>query len=104
MSLQIAYLENLPNEILNIIVEYLRKPEIKRVSSVNKRMRDISHPFLFRNFRFTFSKKGLNQLKEILNSKVSYYIISIQYVVPELLNPSDNSHNDWFRFRILTHI
>lgn len=94
IALQITYLENLPNEILNIIVEYLRKPEIKRVSSVNKRIRDISRPFLFRNFRFTFSKKGFNRLKEVLNSLVSCYIISIQYVVPELLNPSNNSHND----------
>lgn len=50
MVLQLVCLENLPNEMLNNIVEYLGKREIKCLSSVNKRLRDMSQPFLFRNF------------------------------------------------------
>lgn len=94
MTLQHVYLENLPNEILNSIVEYLGRREIKRFSSANKRMRDISLPFLFRNLRFTFSKKGFDKLENILKSQLSNYIVSVQYVVPELLNPGKNSSSN----------
>lgn len=90
--LQLIYLENLPNEILHKIVEYLGKREVKCLSSVNKRMRDISQPFLFRNLQFSFTQNGFNKLERVLNSQVSHHIVSIQYVVPELLSPGENSH------------
>jgi hypothetical protein len=87
-----AYLVNLPNELLCKIVECLVKWEVKHFSLVNRRMRDVSLPFLYRNFRFTFSKKGLDRLEGFLRSNLCHHVVSIQYVVPELLNPGESSH------------
>jgi hypothetical protein len=88
-----AYLENLPNELLCKIVEYLVKWEIKHFSLVNRRMRDVSLPFLYRSFQFTFSRKGLDKREEFLRSNICHQVVSIQYVVPELLNPGESSHH-----------
>lgn len=88
-----VYLESLPNELLCKIVEYLVKWEIKHFSLANRRMRDVSLPFLYRTFRFTFSKNGLDRLEEFLRSNLYHHVVSIQYVVPELLNPGESSHH-----------
>lgn len=88
-----AYLENLPNELVCKIVEYLVKWEIKYFSLVNRRMRDVSLPFLYRSFQFKFSKKGLDKLERLLRSSICHHVVSIQYVVPQLLNPGESSHH-----------
>lgn len=84
---QSIQLEILPPEILYKIVDYLHGWELKSLSSVNKWMRDICLPSLFRKVSFEFSKDGFDGLEELLQSHLCSYVASFQYVVPQLLKP-----------------
>lgn len=82
-------LQFLPTEILYKIVEYLHSQEIKPLLYINRRMRDVCLLTLFRKVRFGFSDNGFDGLEGLLQSSHLYpYIVSFQYVVPQLLKPS----------------
>jgi hypothetical protein len=80
-------LEILPTEILYEIVDYLHGWELKGLSCVNKWMRGICLPSLFRKVSFEFSEDGFYGLEELLQSHLCSYVASFRYVVPQLLKP-----------------
>ncbi|KAJ5183278.1 hypothetical protein N7492_000894 [Penicillium capsulatum] len=87
MSLPSAFLEFFPTEILYSIVKYLYFWEVKSLSCVSRRMRDVCVPTLFRNISFEFSDAGFDVLESLLQSQLRQYVASIEYVVPKLLKP-----------------
>ena len=82
---QLIRLEFLPTEILYKIVEYLHGWQVKGLSCVNRRIRDVCLPSLFRKVSFEFSEDGFDGLAGLLQSHLCPFIVSFQYIVPQLL-------------------
>jgi hypothetical protein len=92
-------MELLPTEILFGIVKCLDNQQIKQLSVVSSRMRDICLPVLFHKISIEFSNEGLDLLESILKSSLNRYIVSFEYVVPMLLNPGKDpsANHAWKR-------
>ncbi|KAJ5976625.1 hypothetical protein N7481_010332 [Penicillium waksmanii] len=97
---QPAWLELLPSEILGVVVKCLFTNDMKHLSCVSKRLRDVSIPYLFRGVRFSFSDSGLLGLRRLMLSGVRQYVVSFTYVIPELLRP-ETTDFEYFRRSIL---
>lgn len=82
-----ARLDLLPTPILCMIVEMLFPEAIDSVSCVNKQLREICVPYLFRKVKFEFSKAGFDSLRSLSDSALRQYVSSLTYVVPLLLDP-----------------
>lgn len=83
-------LELLPTEILYGIVKCLDNRAIKRLSCISRRMRDVCLPSLFRKVSIEYSHVGFDVLENLLQSHLHQYIVTFQYVVPELLKPGES--------------
>lgn len=80
-------LDNLPLEIIYLILGSLSMEELKSFSYVNKHLREASLPSLFRELTINFSKSGFEKLKGISNSEVRVHVVSLKYIAPDLINP-----------------
>jgi hypothetical protein len=78
-------LELLPTEIIWMVVCHLSHNEVKRLSLTCKRLRSACLPYLFRRVGFDFSEKGLGALESLLHSSLKQHVVSLHWVVPELL-------------------
>jgi hypothetical protein len=78
-------LETLPTEIFRIILDFLRRSDVKDLSRASKRLREACLPSLFRRVEFQFSEAGFDELKSLLKSDARNHIVSFTYAVPELL-------------------
>lgn len=87
---QLNGLQMLPTEIFFGVAKYLDKRNLKKLSCVNRRVRDACLPFLFRKVSIEFSNAGFDLLESLLKSHLHRYIASFQYIVPELLKPGEN--------------
>ncbi|KAJ5100794.1 hypothetical protein N7456_006846, partial [Penicillium angulare] len=95
-----AELEPLPTEILFMIVQHLFIRDVKCLSCVNQRMRMICLPVLFNKVRFAFSDFGLDGLRRLALSDARQYVVSLTYVIPELLR-AELMDLEFFRHNIL---
>jgi hypothetical protein len=68
-------------------VGYINGRHLRSLSCVSKWIRSICTPSLFQNVSFEFSEEGFDGLEELLQSRLCSYVISFQYVVPQLLRP-----------------
>jgi len=82
-----ARLDMLPLEIIFAIIDLLSMKDVMNLSQVNKYLRGSSLPYLFRRIAITFSLDGFKQLKEISESPIRLHVVSLKYVVPELIEP-----------------
>lgn len=73
-------LDNLPLEIIYLILGSLSMEELKSFSYVNKHLREASLPSLFRELTINFSKSGFEKLKGISNSEVRVHVVSLKYI------------------------
>ncbi|KAJ5249526.1 hypothetical protein N7524_011842 [Penicillium chrysogenum] len=94
-------MELLSTEILFGIVNCLDNQQIKQLSLVSRRMRDVCLPVLFHKISIEFSNDGFDLLESILKSSLRRHIISFEYVAPMLLNPEIREY-DVFKTEILT--
>jgi hypothetical protein len=78
-------LDCLPIEVVQLVIHHLSSWETKELSRVNRRLRSICIPLIFRSVRFEFSRNSLRDLKELFTSNLRHHVISFTYVVPELL-------------------
>ncbi|PLB49079.1 hypothetical protein P170DRAFT_174660 [Aspergillus steynii IBT 23096] len=95
-----ARFELLPTELLYEIITRLSSRDVKRLSSVSERLRKVCLPYLFRNVSFEFSRSGFISLQRLLLSNLRWYVVSLTYVVPELLQ-SEIMDFRFFRNNIL---
>lgn len=77
--------DRLPVEIILLVARFLSSHEVNQWSQVNKSMRIICEPLIFRSVRVEFSCKSLQRLKTFANSELRRHVQSLTYVVPELL-------------------
>ncbi|KAL4948723.1 hypothetical protein BDW69DRAFT_198676 [Aspergillus filifer] len=90
-------LDNLPIELLEIIVSFIPgKASLKSLSSVSSLFRQLCTPILFKFLSSGFSTQGLNHLLEISNSQLARYVQVIYYEAPALVDPLAG---DWDTFR-----
>lgn len=82
-------LDFLPSDLLCRVVGFLPAWEIEKFSCVNKRLREVSLPVLFRAVRFEYSKASLNGLKRLSNSDIRQQVVSLTYIAPEILKPGE---------------
>lgn len=82
-----ARLDTLPLEIIFAIIELLSTKDVMHLSQANKYLRGSSLPYVFRKIAITFSLDGFEQLKEISESPIHLHVVSLKYVVPELIDP-----------------
>ncbi|PGG99691.1 hypothetical protein AJ80_09305 [Polytolypa hystricis UAMH7299] len=59
--------------------------EMKPLSRVSKRLREVCLPFLFRRVEFWFSEAGFHELENLITSDICHHVVSLAYIVPELL-------------------
>lgn len=76
----------LPTELTTIVTDCLCNKDVKNLSLVCRKLREISLSRIFRNVRFPFSSYGFSALRELLLSDMRYYVVSFTYKVPELLS------------------
>lgn len=86
-----ASLDRFPTEVFQEILRHLASADVKSVSCLNKRLREISEPIIFRHVRFHFCEAGFKALNHFLHSKVLQHVVSFTYVFPELF--------PWSKFR-----
>lgn len=84
---QQAWLEPLPAELLYLVVKQLLIQDLKHLSCVSKRLRNVCLPYLFHEVRFSCSASGLDGLRRLMLSDVRQYVVSFTYMIPELLRP-----------------
>lgn len=82
-----ARLDTLPLEIIFAINNLLPMEDLMSLSRVNKYLRGSSFPYLFRRIVITFSLDGFEQLKRISESAIRLHVVSLKYVIPELIEP-----------------
>ena len=87
---QNACLELLPTEILHLLVDHLFSWDLKNLSCVSRQLREAFIPCVFRNVRFQFSKSGFDSLRGLLLSDLRHHVVSLIYVIPELLHPGND--------------
>ncbi|PMD18670.1 hypothetical protein NA56DRAFT_526002, partial [Hyaloscypha hepaticicola] len=93
-------LETLLIEIFRIIINLLTPWNIKDLSYISKRLREVYLLFLFYYIEFQFSETGFNRLKSLLKSNIRNHIISFTYIIPELLKANILDF-DYFKSNIL---
>lgn len=76
----------LPTELISIVTDCLCNKDVKNLSLVCRKLRDMSLSRIFRNVRFPFSSSGFSALRELSLSDMRYYVVSFTYKVPELLS------------------
>ena len=80
-------LETLPIEVLYLIIDLLLPWDIKTLSCISKRLRQVCLPSLFHRIEFCkFSHDGFEELKNLLKLDARHHVVSFTYTVPELLN------------------
>lgn len=79
----------LPVEIIILIARSLSLGEIKQLSQVNKLMRVVCAPLIFQSIRLEFSHKSLQRLEALALSELHHHVLSLTYVVPELLKEGE---------------
>ncbi|KAJ9298524.1 hypothetical protein DTO271G3_3491 [Paecilomyces variotii] len=89
------FLDLLPTEILYDIRDLLQIQDLKHLSRVSKKLRQICLPLLFHEVEFQFSKSGFDQLRNFSESEVRLYTVSFIYVVPQLLRPEILDFEYW---------
>lgn len=75
-------------------MEFLQPGDIENLSCVNKRLRNVSIPILFRAVRFELSKFRLNGLKRLSYSDTRHHVlslISLIYLASKILKPGGTS-------------
>ncbi|KAJ9315767.1 hypothetical protein DTO271D3_4023 [Paecilomyces variotii] len=90
-----TFLELLPTEILYDIRDLLQIQDIKHLSCVSKKLRQICLPLLFHEVKFRFSKPGFDELRSFIESEVRHYTVSFTYVAPQLLRPEILDFEYW---------
>ncbi|PYI00405.1 hypothetical protein BO78DRAFT_381069 [Aspergillus sclerotiicarbonarius CBS 121057] len=96
METQRLNLPNLPTEILYLILESLGFDDLRSLSCVDKRLRGILIPILFRHVQFSFSTSSLSDLGKLAESQVRQHVRILSYTVPDLLKPG---HLDFEYFK-----
>lgn len=81
------YFDLLPTEILNVIVGNLVGEDVLQLSCTSQQLRAICSLRLFRKVRFPYSIRGLDSLRQFLECDASQHVVSLTYVIPELLPP-----------------
>lgn len=82
-----AWFDILPVEILSMIAGHLCNEDVKSLSFLCRKLREISLQYIFHDVRFEFSHSGFHALRELLLSDLRQYIVSFTYVIPQLLHP-----------------
>ncbi|KAF7594881.1 hypothetical protein BBP40_007915 [Aspergillus hancockii] len=80
-------LDLLPTEILRMVLNFLLPSDAKEFSHTSKRFREISLPFIFRKLEIEFSKEAFKKLKRLSTSDIWQHLVSLTYVVTDLLDP-----------------
>lgn len=87
-TIQLAVtLQLLPPEITVYITDCLCVKDVKNLSLVCRKMREVSLSRIFRNVQFEFSHHGFNALRELSLCDLRYYVVSFTYTAPEILHP-----------------
>ncbi|RJE20455.1 hypothetical protein PHISCL_07216 [Aspergillus sclerotialis] len=94
-------LQNLPLEILYLIAEGLSFESLLKLSCVNKRMRNVAIPRIFRNYTIIFSEEGFNKLKGFCESTLCENVVSLKYIVADLIEPEVIDYN-YYKTEVLT--
>lgn len=84
-------LDNLPTEILYLIIGDLPISSIRNFASANQRCRQISLPYIFSTVRFQFSYNGFRQLETIAKSHIAKYVKVLHYEASEIVDPCKSS-------------
>jgi hypothetical protein len=80
-----SIIDRLPVEIILLITHFLSLCEVKQLSQVNKLMRVVCAPPIFQSIRLEFSYQSLQKLEALAVSELRHHVLSVTYVVPELL-------------------
>ncbi|PHH61917.1 hypothetical protein CDD81_7722 [Ophiocordyceps australis] len=88
----VTTLPHLPMEILSMIHEELDMTDLKSLSMVNKRLRAITEPRLFKNLKVSWDRKTMPQAISLLDSlldkpQLSDYIQHLRLCTWPLVNP-----------------
>lgn len=92
--------ENFPTELTTIVTDFLCNKDVKNLSLVCRKLREMSLSRIFRNVQFPFSSSGFSALRELLLSDIRYNVVSFTYKVPELLS-SELQNLNFFENNIL---
>jgi hypothetical protein len=82
-----AKLEDMPFEILGLIIQNLERYSVKLFSMVNKQCRAATTSTLFRAITIEFSRSGMKRLQGIANSLFAPSVKVLHYEASELLDP-----------------
>lgn len=97
-------LDCLPIEVVQLVIHHLSCWETKQLSQVNRRLRSICIPFVFRCVRFEFSRNSLRDLKDLFTSELRHHVLSFTYVAPELLKDGMLPHGTGRKFELTRSI
>ncbi|KAL4778439.1 hypothetical protein BJX76DRAFT_352609 [Aspergillus varians] len=78
----------LPLELLEIIISFVPPNSLKRLSSVNKLLRDLCRPLIFRSIQVGIAPAQFEGLLEISNSSYAPFVRAIRYEANALLDPT----------------
>ncbi|GAD92031.1 hypothetical protein AOR_1_1206134 [Paecilomyces variotii No. 5] len=86
---QRSQFEQLPAELLYEIASYLDFKDLKNLSGVNKTLRDVAFPRIFRHISLPFSGPGVDALNEMAGSRFAKVTKSLRFrVIPSVINVS----------------
>ena len=79
----------LPLELLEIIISFVPPNSLKSVSSVNRLLRDLCSPLIFRSIQVGIAPTQFEGLLEISKSSYAPFVRVIRYEANALLDPSE---------------
>lgn len=80
-------LDSFPSPILHVILNQVSFHQLKFLSYVNRRLREVCVPYLFREVKCRFSSQSFDNLRSLTSSKLCHYVVSFTYTAPGIIEP-----------------